>query len=1004
MYRETSPSLDMRNSAGMFDVPIGTGTKIFPAVPSFKLLDVFENTGTFNCEGGGTYSPAVDDKRLLRVQFFDGIGWRLISPDSDIRSVPFAAQAKVAQSAHRLGSLQPSDVLDKASIPLCSAGQYLRHLAPAGTFVCEAANVSGANVSGNIAGSAAGFSGSLIGDVSGSQSATSVDRIKGTPVVNTGLAAGKVLKFDGTNWSPADDNSGTAGAITSLTGDVTSSGSPTATVTLGNDVVTSAKVANNSILNEDIAAGAAIADSKLATISTAGKVSGSAITSGTIAGTTAINTSGLIQTSNGLRVYSGTNYVELKAPAGLSADSSYQLPVQDGTAGQVLTTNGSGVLNWSTVTSSGGTVTGVTANAPLASSGGTAPVLSLNDSGVGAGTYAKVTVSTKGLVTGGSALSNTDIPNLSGDVTSTAGSNSTKVEKIQGISVDTTTPSLGQVLLYDSTKWNVQYFGFGQLRSTVTGNAQMPVSCATANKTLNWSAITDTFTCVDIAIANTQVSGLGSAAAKNFGTTAGNLVELDGTARIPASLMPSSYNNAIMNSGNSFGANMMIGTNDANDLAFETNNSVALTIRNGGNVGIGVTNPTKKLQVNGDAEVTNLTATTVTAPTVSGTTLNGSLFFLDGTAAGWVNSTIRNQAVDGYSGISFVDNSGNNKGYIAYANSGAGITPSTVMMGTSATTVPLTFSIGGNEAMRIAASTGNVGIGTSSPEVALHLVGNFKAETTEGYNVVESRTSSEANFSPHFLLRRSRGTTAAPTYVQTGDTMGLLTFRNHTATQGATVYSYATENHTASAWGANLTFSTIPNGSNINTPRMTIDQNGNVGVGNTSPTYKVDVTGDINSTTRLRIAGTQVCTSAGCTSSSDLRLKEEIQPLEHSLKNILNLQAVSYVYKDHEKFGGKRHIGVIAQDIEQVYPEVVVTDPSTGFKSVAYDHLVAPLIEAVKSLHGMLQGIEQRQSSIERQLASEIESLKAENAAKDREVRDIKAYLCQKDPGAPVCH
>ena len=52
-----------------------------------------------------------------------------------------------------------------------------------------------------------------------------------------------------------------------------------------------------SIVDANISASAAIADTKLATISTAGKVSGSAITSGTIAGTTAVNTSGAITTS-----------------------------------------------------------------------------------------------------------------------------------------------------------------------------------------------------------------------------------------------------------------------------------------------------------------------------------------------------------------------------------------------------------------------------------------------------------------------------------------------------------------------------------------------------------------------------------------------------------------------------------------------------------------------------------------------------------------------------------
>lgn len=667
IYRETSQALDMRNSAGVFDVPIGTGSKNFPAAAGFKLLDAFENSGSFSCEGGGTYTPITDDKRLLRVQFYDGTGWRLISPDSEIRSVPYAAQSRVAQSAQKLGTLLPTDVVSKTDLPVCPAGQYLRHVAPAGTFLCESVTVTGGNVSGNIAGSAAGFTGNLTGDVTGTQSATSVDRIRGTPVTSTGLATGKVLKYDGTNWAPADDETGTANAITGLSGDVSSSGAPTATVTIGNNVITttkiqdgavnSAKIADGSIVDDDISAGAAIADSKLATIATAGKVSGSAITSGTIGGTTAINTSGLIQTSNGLRVYSGSNYVELKAPA-LSQNTSYELPAADGGNGQVLTTDGTGKLNWTTIVNSGGTVTGVTATSPLASSGGTAPVISLNDSGVTAGTYSKVTVNSKGLITTAGNLTATDLPNLAGDVTSTAGLSNTKVEKIQSVSVASTTPVLGQVLMHDASKWNVQYFGFGELRSTVTGNAQMPSSCATANKTLNWSAITDTFTCTDIAIANTQVSGLGTASTKNFGTSAGQLVELDGTGRIPASLMP-----------------------------------------------------------------TTLTATSVTASTVTGATLNGSLFFLDGTAAGWTNATIRNQAVDGYSGIGLVDNTGNNKGYLAYANSAAGITPSTVTLGTMATTVPLTFSIGGNEAMRVAASTGNVGIGSNNPTSKLEVNG-----------------------------------------------------------------------------------------------------------------------------------------------------------------------------------------------------------------------------------------------------------------------------------------
>lgn len=66
--------------------------------------------------------------------------------------------------------------------------------------------------------------------------------------------------------------------------------------------ITSTNITNGTIVDEDISTGAAIQDTKLATISTAGKVSGGAITSGTISGSTAINTSGTIATTGVMAV------------------------------------------------------------------------------------------------------------------------------------------------------------------------------------------------------------------------------------------------------------------------------------------------------------------------------------------------------------------------------------------------------------------------------------------------------------------------------------------------------------------------------------------------------------------------------------------------------------------------------------------------------------------------------------------------------------------------------
>ncbi|MCA9398988.1 MAG: tail fiber domain-containing protein, partial [Candidatus Omnitrophica bacterium] len=126
---------------------------------------------------------------------------------------------------------------------------------------------------------------------------------------------------------------------------------------------------------------------------------------------------------------------------------------------------------------------------------------------------------------------------------------------------------------------------------------------------------------------------------------------------------------------------------------------------------------------------------------------------------------------------------------------------------------------------------------------------------------------------------------------------------------------------------------------------------GNVGMGVSNPAYKLDINGSMLSTGN----------NYGPT--SDIRLKKNIQLIENSLQSLQQIRGVYYHWhtlEDKDPFS----IGIIAQEVEKVYPEVVSED-SEGYKAVAYGQMVAPLVEAVKELKKESDEIEQRIQRLE---------------------------------------
>ncbi|TYZ14347.1 tail fiber domain-containing protein [Hymenobacter lutimineralis] len=99
-------------------------------------------------------------------------------------------------------------------------------------------------------------------------------------------------------------------------------------------------------------------------------------------------------------------------------------------------------------------------------------------------------------------------------------------------------------------------------------------------------------------------------------------------------------------------------------------------------------------------------------------------------------------------------------------------------------------------------------------------------------------------------------------------------------------------------------------------------------------------------------------TANGVSLTSDARFKEQVRPLAHALNDVLQLRGVRYQWNalgvQHGGTAGKEQIGLLAQEVEKVFPELVSTDPQ-GYKSVNYAQLTPVLLEALREQQRQLE-------------------------------------------------
>ena len=168
--------------------------------------------------------------------------------------------------------------------------------------------------------------------------------------------------------------------------------------------------------------------------------------------------------------------------------------------------------------------------------------------------------------------------------------------------------------------------------------------------------------------------------------------------------------------------------------------------------------------------------------------------------------------------------------------------------------------------------------------------------------------------------------------------------------------------------GLDLTGTTFSVESNLAGDVYTIGRDGNdkYTVNTTNHAWYLDGVLDmrLNNDGNLDVDGDVIAYST--VTSSDRKLKTDIKTLENACEKVCNLRGVSFTW-DHGRKTGKKDIGLIAQEVEQVVPEIVgeaeLLD-GTMAKHVDYPKLVALLIEANKELCDRISNLEARLNGI----------------------------------------
>lgn len=456
----------------------------------------------------------------------------------------------------------------------------------------------------------------------------------------------------------------------------------------------------------------------------------------------------------------------------------------------------------------------------------------------------------------------------------------------------------------------------------------------------------------------------------NAGNLVGPLANGTSNVNIPAAsgnvnISAASVSNVLVVT--QFGANLTGNANitgNANTGNIGANNGVFTTV-----IGA-LTNGTSNVNIlNGGNVRVVVAGTTRINTTASGATVTGALE-VSGSGAIITSSGNIQANLGGY----FVGDGG----FLSNISAAAG---SSIVNGTSNAVVTLN----GNVTVGVAGGASRLVVTSTGTNIAgyCNVVGNANignvgtatviATTAANTPLVQNGTSNVAIASGGSVTVGVGGSAARLTVATTGISVNgtattsgtmicgnVLTINSTTGTEGAQiVLAYANTTGltgaSANTWNVDVftanTFRVFRNTAGTSLTAITFAES------NGLATFYGNITG---TSANLQVTGNLLASADIIAySTSDSRLKENIIPIENALDKIKKISGVMFDWKDGHELDRKHDTGLIAQEVEEVLPEVIVTRPS-GYKAVRYEKIIGLVVQAIKELADQVDELKKR--------------------------------------------